>query len=312
MTSPEMNANDETRALLGEYEQFLAGKARGTIEAYLRTVRHLVGWVARLPGNAGQFQPQQLTQPAVEGYLVHLEEEGLSLHHRARVKSTISNFANFLIEEKGLLQRNPTRGINLPPLPLLAPRGLSPEQRSILRTLVEQEEDRRGAALFALGYWAGCRVSEVSWLQMAHTHVGSQVGWLQVGQDGKKWRDIDLLNEAREPLYAYLQATGGTERTYVFTSQRSGRLTEEGIYYWFRALKAQGTRDQREVIADLTFNYLRHDFASRAREAGWSPEEVAYYLGDVTRQGAPALQTIARHTQVSREQVKSKLNDIKG
>ena len=167
-------------------------------------------------------------------------------------------------------------------------------------------------ALFALGYWAGCRVSEVSWLEMAHTHVGPKVGWLHVGQDGSKGRDIDLLNEAREPLYAYLQATGDTARTYVFPSQRSGRLTEEGIYYWFRALKAQGTRDQREVMADLSFNDLRHDFGQRAREAEWSPEEVAYYLGDVTRQGAPALQTIARHTQVSREQVKSKLNDIKG
>ena len=167
-------------------------------------------------------------------------------------------------------------------------------------------------ALFALGYWAGCRVSEVSWLEMAHTHVGPKVGWLHVGQDGSKGRDIDLLNEAREPLYAYLQATGDTARTYVFPSQRSGRLTEEGIYYWFRALKAQGTRDQREVIADLSFNDLRHDFGQRAREAGWLPEEVAYYLGQVTTQGAPALQTIVRHTQVSREHIEQKLKHIKG
>src|SRR5438132_11973262 len=172
MTSSEDDAIYEARALLGEYEQFLSGKAQGTMDAYLRTVRHLIAWVAQRPGNEGQFQPAQLTQVTVEGYLAHLEQEGLSLPHRARVKSTISNFANFLIEEKGQLQRNPTRGINLPPLPLLAPRGLSPEQRSILHALVEQERDRRGAALFALGYWAGCRVSEVSWLEMAHTHVG--------------------------------------------------------------------------------------------------------------------------------------------
>src|SRR5205085_5783796 len=118
------------------------------------------------------------------------------------------------------------------------------------------------------GLLGGCWVSEVSWLQMADTHVGLQEGWLHVGSKGNKWRDIDLLKQAREPLYAYLQATGDTARTYVFLSQRSGRLTEEGIYYWFRTLKAQGTRDQREVIADLTFNNLRHDFASRAREAG--------------------------------------------
>src|SRR5256714_3494935 len=312
MTSPEKNANDETGTLLGEYEQFLTGKAGGTIEAYLRTARHLMGWLAQRPGNAGQFQSLQLTRPAVELYLTYLEQEGLSLHHRARVKSTISNFAQFLIEEKGQLQLNPTWGINLPSLPLLAPRELSPEQRSILRSLVEQEGDRRGSALFALGYWAGCRVSDVSWLQMAHTHVGPKVGWLHVGYKGGKWRDIDLINEARKPLYEYLRASGDVDRVYVFTSQRSERLTEEGIHHWFRTLKARVTKGQWELIHNLTFHDLRHDFAHRAREAGWSLEEVAYYLGHVTKKGTPAIQTTVRYTQVSREQVKEKLRYVKG
>src|SRR3989440_3995589 len=138
MTSSGKDAIEEVRALLEEYEQFLSGKAQGTTDAYLRTVRHLIAWLAQRPGNEGQFQPSQLTQTAVELYLAHLEQEGLSLNHRARVKSTISNFANFLIEEKEVLQRNPTRGIDLPPLPLAAPRLFSDEQRSILHALVKQ------------------------------------------------------------------------------------------------------------------------------------------------------------------------------
>lgn len=125
MTSSQDAAIDEVAVLLSEYEQFLSGKAKGTTEAYMRTVRHLIGWVAQRPGNEGPFQPPQLTQTAVELYLTHLEQEGLSLNHRARVKSTISNFAHFLIEEKGLLQRNPTRGIELSPVPPFAPRELS-------------------------------------------------------------------------------------------------------------------------------------------------------------------------------------------
>ena len=311
MPHSEEDAAQKVRALLGEYEQFLAGKAQGTREAYLRTARQLIGWLAQLPGHGGQFQPSQLTQTAVEKYLAHLEQEGLSLHHRARVKSTISNFADFLIEEKGLLRRNPTRGIDLPPLPLAAPRLFSAEQRSILHALVEKANDPRGAALFALGYWAGCRVSEISWLEMAHTHVGPQEGWLSVGE-GSKGREIDLLKQARQPLYAYLQATGDTPRTYVFLSQRSERLTEEGIYYWFRTLKAQATAGQWEVIEEITFNDLRHDFAQRAHEAEWAMEEVAYYLGEGTRVGAPALQSTVPSTQTSREQLKHKLNNIKG
>src|SRR5438105_3575832 len=145
MPSSEEEAMEEVGALVGEYEQFLAEKAQGTRDAYLRTVRHLIGWMAQRPGSEGQFEPQQLTQTAVELYLSHLEQEGLSLNHRARVKSTISNFANFLIEEKGLLQHNPTRGIDLSPVPPFAPQELSHEQRSFLRALVKQAEDRRGA-----------------------------------------------------------------------------------------------------------------------------------------------------------------------
>ncbi len=277
---------DTVNVLLDEYKQFLAGKAEGTMEAYLRAVRHLVNWLTQQPGNEGQFQPQQLTKSAVERYLAHLDEEGLSLNHRARVKSTISNFASFLIEEKELLQRNPTRGIDLPPVPLRAPRPLTGEQRQILRCLVETEGDQRGAAIFALGYWAGCRVSDVSWLQMAHTHVNRQEGWLYVCCQEGKGRAIRLLHKAHRALYTYLQATREAERTYVFKSQRGERLTEEGIHHWFRTLKARATDTQWNLIQDITFHDLRYDFAYRAREAGWSRETVAKYLGLATKQEA--------------------------
>ena len=119
---------------------------------------------------------------------------------KRRVKSTISNFAQFLIEEKGLLQRNPTRGIDLPAAPLPAPRQLSGEQRSLLHSLIKQDGDRRGAALFALGYWAGCRVSDVSWLQIADTHIGPQVGWLRVGYKGSKSNRSSKTSKGRQGL----------------------------------------------------------------------------------------------------------------
>jgi len=133
---------------------------------------------------------------------------------------------------------------------------------------------------------------------MAHTHVDPKVGWLHVGYNDGKWRDIDLVNEPRKALYEYLKASGDANRTYVFTSQRSEPLTEEGIRHWFRTLKAGATKDQWELIHDLTFHDLRHDFADRAREAGWSLKEVAYYLGHVTKKGTAAIQTTVRYTQV--------------
>jgi integrase len=89
-------------------------------------------------------------------------------------------------------------------------------------------------------------------------------------------------------------------------------LTEAGIHYWLRKLKAQATKAEWDLIHDVTFHDSRHDFAHRAREAGWTLEEIAYYLGHITRKGTPALQTTVRYTQAGREQIKAKLAFLKG
>ena len=178
---------------------------------------------------------------------------------------------------------------------------------------MERDGKERNEAIFALGYWAGCRVSDVSWLKVEDAHIGPKVGCARAGHKGGKRREIDLLNEARRPLYGYLNRGGrDLESTYVFTSQRAGRLTEAGIHHWLRTLKKRATKDEWELVSDVTFHDFRHDFAHRAREAGWTLEEVAYYLGHVTKKGTPAIQTTTRYTQVSREEVKEKLRTLKG
>src|SRR5712691_7203452 len=58
---------------------------------------------------------------------------------------------------------------------------------------------------------------------------------------------------------------------------------------------------KRAFISTIAFHDLRHDFAHRARAADWSLEEVAYYLGHITKSGMPAIQTTIRYTQVSRK-----------
>jgi site-specific recombinase XerC len=137
-----------------------------------------------------------MTRTSVERYLLHFEETGYSVSHRTRCKSVLSSFCQWLIDEHSLLKRNPTRGVEVPAEQILTPRILDEDQRSILQALIEQADDLRGEALFALGYRAGCRVSDVAHLSMEHTHVGPKVGWLHVGYKGGKFRDIDLLNPA--------------------------------------------------------------------------------------------------------------------
>ncbi len=134
-----------------------------------------------------------------------------------------------------------------------------------------------------------------------------------MGESTEKVRDIDLVNEARGPLHAYLQKRALDEPSpYVFTSQRSARLTEAGLHHWFRSLKQRATPEEQAVIADISFHDLRDDFVHRALSVGWTLEEVAYYLGHITLRGTPAVQTTIRYTQMTRAQVKEKLKALKG
>jgi site-specific recombinase XerD len=312
-SSTALSSNNDHSAWVASYSQAcLSQKNAGTIDIYQRSLRDFLLWLAEYTeSSSSPFH--SLTRTTVEMYLSALEKAGYSVSHRVRVKSILSSFCQWLIDEQGLLKRNPTRNLEIPTQHVLAPRILSEKQRLILRLLVEQAEDLRGEALFALGYWAGCRVSDIAHLLVEHTHVGPKIGWIHVGYKGGKFREIDLLNQARRPLFEYFGHGGrDPESPYLFTSQRNQQLTEAGIHHWFRTLKRQATSDQWEKIADLTFHNLRHDFAHRAREAGWTLEEVAYYLGHVTKKGTPAIQTTARYTQVSRELVKEKLKYIKG
>ena len=167
-------------------------------------------------------------------YLTSLEQQGFSLNHRARVKSTISSFARWLMEEKGLLQRSPTRGVDLPSQQVLAPRQLSEDQRYILRTLVEQENDRRGATLFALGYWAGLRISEIATLRVDQCQINQRAGSITlIDAKGGKTRTLDLHNMARRALFDYLSPAEphdddrDPESVYVFTSQRAAWLRQQ-------------------------------------------------------------------------------------
>src|SRR2546425_515724 len=100
-----------------------------TVEVYQRILRHFTTWVVEVPGHEKRFMPTQLTKPSIELYLSHLRDQGYSVSHRGRVKSVLSGFCQWLMEEKEAIGRNPTRGIKVPTQQILAPRVLEPDQR---------------------------------------------------------------------------------------------------------------------------------------------------------------------------------------
>jgi site-specific recombinase XerD len=297
-----------------------------TVAAYLVTLRDLVAWLATQP-DGNPFKPELLTITALQSYFDHLVAGGLKPRTRARALTAISRFCKWAIDD-GQLARNPAHAIERPTVPSLTPTELTPDQRSVLKTLVEREDSRRLAAIFALGYWAGLRISEVAALRIDHCVLNQRVGVITiVGAKGGKTRTIDLHNEARKALYSYI-SQGASEpearepdSPFVFTSQRAAalrrreqpdNLSPRGIEHLWQQLKTQAPHTSFLLIKDVTFHDLRHDFAHRARAAGWTLEAIALYLGHQTKDGAPAIATTARYTLPSRTQIREQLKTLPG
>src|SRR5215471_10350565 len=165
-------------------EEMLQARDEATIEIYTRILYPHPGKVCRValppPGRSGQFHPQAITRTAIEGFLETLP----SFSYKKQARAALSGFCRWLQEDQQLLERNLVRGVSIPAQALLAPRELSKDQRYVIRDLVEREADPRGKAAFALGYFAGCRVSDVSWLLLDSTHVSRKAGWITVGHKG--------------------------------------------------------------------------------------------------------------------------------
>ncbi len=311
---------------LRTFAQALAGKDPKTIAAYLGTLRDFVAWLATRPGGA-PFQLTLLTETALDDYMHHLEQQQRAPRTRSRALSALKRFCRWAIDE-GLLRRNPATAIQRPTVVALAPTELTPDQRYVLKTLVERADSPRLRAIFALGYWAGLRISEVAALQVDHCVLNQRAGAITiVGSKGGKTRTIDLHNQARRALYQYLDLPSThtearePDSPYVFTSQRAAwlrqqrqpdHLTVRGISHLWAQLKARATHDEWQLIAPITFHDLRHDWAHRARAASWSLEEIAVYAGHQTKDGAPAIATTVRYTLPSRQQLKEQLQRLQG
>src|SRR5712692_8622328 len=101
------------KSLIDDYLQAIEGKSPRTVTAYARTLRQFMSWLTGLPGHDPQFRAEQFTRSALEIYLSTLEKQNYSVSHRERVKAAISGFSRWLIEDRALLRRNPSRGIHI-------------------------------------------------------------------------------------------------------------------------------------------------------------------------------------------------------
>lgn len=307
-------------AVIVAFTASLAQHDPATLRAYRTVLRDFITWRATMPDGT-PFQVAHLTATAVRAYLEHLTAAGKAPRTRSKALTALQRFGRWTVEAE-LLPRNPVVGVTRPTVSDGAPKELSPEQRFVLHALVERAGSPRIAAIVGLGYWAALRISEVAALRLADCTVNQRAGSLTI-LDGKggKTRTLDLHNAARRALAAYLDDTASKEArdihsAYLFTSQRAAsrrqqskpdHLSARGIDHCWHQLKALATHTEWPYVEHITFHDLRHDWAHRARAAGWHLEEIAVYAGHQTKDGMPAIATTVRYTLPTRQQLKLRI-----
>jgi site-specific recombinase XerD len=186
-----------------EFRDALGTRDPKTVAAYLTTVRDFVAWLAAQPGGV-PFHLGLVTETAVRGYMDALQRTGRVPRTRSKSLAGLRRFCQWAVDE-GYLRRNPARSMERPTVIVVAPTELSEQQRFVLKQLVEQHTTHRFAAIFALGYWAGLRISEIATLRIDQCQINQRAGSITiVNAKGGKTRTLDLHNMARRALYDYL------------------------------------------------------------------------------------------------------------
>ena len=178
------------------------GAAQNTLLAYGRDLRAYAGWLDRQSG-AGLLDAAKAD---VEAYLVACDTEGLAQATRARRLSSIKQFYQFAVEE-GWRGDNPAIRLRGPGRRRTLPHTLSePQVQQLLEAAGEvgrSEADRvRNAALMALLYATGMRVSELVGLPVAAARGDPEM--LLVRGKGGRERLVPLSPPARVALAAWL------------------------------------------------------------------------------------------------------------
>src|SRR5216683_6859333 len=188
---------------LQEFAAALAARDPKTVATYLTTMRDFVAWLAAQPGGT-PFHLGLVTETAVRGYMDSLQRAGRAPRTRSKALSALRRFCRWAMDE-GYLRRNPARLMERPTVVAMAPTELSEKQRFILKQLIEQHATLRFTAIFALGYWAGLRISEIATLRMDQCQVNQRAGSITlIDAKGGKTRTLDLHNMVRRALYDYL------------------------------------------------------------------------------------------------------------
>ena len=264
--------------------------ADNTVLAYRRDLARFYTWL-------GQRNLRRLTVSQLGQYAEWLEREGLAPPSISRHVVSLKVFFRYLQLEQ-IITENQAELLGTQTLWQRVPAVLSPEQVARLLQSPTRGDPlwRRDRAVLELLYATGCRVSELSNLQLRDTHLDE--GFCRCRGKGDKQRMVPVGLSAVISIRSYLQherprlaAQRTPSPTYLILSPRGRRLRRERIWELFKKYAARVGS-----AAKISPHTMRHSFATHLLAGGADLRQVQEMLGHASI----ATTQIYTHVDVSR------------
>jgi integrase/recombinase XerC len=279
-----LSATPDVTAEIGRWLRFLGAEKRmspKTLEAYGRDVGQFLGFLAEHLGAAPSLKRlAKLTPADVRAFMAARRSEGLSSRSLMRVLAGARSFARFL-ERDGKGKVGALSAVRAPKIGKTLPKPLTiATAKRISDTDLRAGEERepwiiaRDAAVLALLYGSGLRISEALWLK--RNDVAGAPDALRVTGKGNKTRMVPVLPQVAKSIadYVALCPLDLPDNGPLFVGSRGGPLSPRIVQLAMARLRgALGLPDT------ATPHALRHSFATHLLARGGDLRAIQELLG---------------------------------
>ncbi len=302
--APRTRADFVAASVAAEVENWLAylgGERRmspKTIEAYRRDVRQFLAFLAEHLGGAPSLKELATLAPAdVRGFLAARRANGVSSRSLMRALSGARAFARYL-ERNGKGKIGALAAVRAPKIPKTLPRPLTPSAaKSLADPALPAGDGRapwihaRDAAVLALLYGSGLRLSEALGLKRGNVRAGAVITVLG---KGAKQRMVPMLAQVYELIAAYIALCPYDlpDKGPLFVGAKGGPLAPRIVQ-----LAVARLRGGLGLPETATPHALRHSFATHLLARGGDLRAIQELLGHAS------LSTTQVYTQVDAERL---------
>lgn len=248
-----------------------------TVRAYRSDLEHMKEYLLE---EKDMTDVRDIDRETIRSYFSHLQDNGYENSTLVRKLASLRSFFDRLVEEKGILEQNPTRKMQYPRVTKKLPDYLTEQE---MEELLESPDPgtltgRRDRVILELIYSTGMRAGELHRLNIED--IDQMGGTIRIQGKGNRERIVPVGEEALEAVQEYLRAWKRAGRIRSATRgplicNRSGnRLSTRSIR---RAVSRHARRTG--ISKEVSPHTIRHTFATHMLKNGTDLRTLQEILG---------------------------------